>query len=335
MRIFIATMAVLAAGFLPASAADTYSRQQSVKDSAVDVITVVDANRSGIYITGELGYASIDRSVRRDISRQIDLRADVTGEDPQDIADAQADLDAAGIANRLDGNNLFIPLIADRLGLSGGDEPSAATFGGEVSYLWHTGRLGFEIGIAGTFYGDNDTKLAHNGAVGSYTGGTLFSHPDICNTTCAGDASHFPQSGGLSFERDFDIDLPLKVHGFVNDRLSVFVGAGPSFAFATLKGHSSDDTLSAMGRSDLSTSHDEDVTSFGYVLTAGFQYWATDRITIGGAYTYKAHDFDSKESGSGLENLGPGVDLVGQSRDSIEIEDEIHTFKARIGFKLN
>lgn len=58
MRILIAATVALVLGFLPASAADTYSRQQSVKDSQADVAVVDTSTWSGLYAGGQIGYGN-------------------------------------------------------------------------------------------------------------------------------------------------------------------------------------------------------------------------------------------------------------------------------------
>lgn len=342
MKNIIGTLLMIGVGVGSANASDL----PSIKDNGTHVYpgTVSGVNHSGFYITGSLGIASGDRDMSRTIDRNVDLELDTTNYDADDIAEAQAELAAVGVPSSLNGNVLNIPLIADRLGFGDSRDVDSTVFGGELSYLWHmpSRRLGFEIALGATFYNDDATALSHSGLAGQYVGGTAladfnfnqgqFTCADI--QTCAGDPSKFTQTGIVTFERDFDIDLIGRVHFFAMDNLSLYAGAGPSFARGKVKGFNVDDTLAANGRNDLSTSFDEDVSSVGYVLNLGAQYWATPRITVGLDYTYKQHDFDASTSGSFAEPIHEGVDLVGASRDRVDIEDGIHAIKGRIGFKF-
>lgn len=56
MRIIIMTIAALAAGFLPAAAADSYASQRSVKDDPIPVISPVVPSWTGIWVAALAGY---------------------------------------------------------------------------------------------------------------------------------------------------------------------------------------------------------------------------------------------------------------------------------------
>lgn len=58
MRILIAATAAILFGFLPASAADTYASQRSVKDSQTIVAPVDVSTWSGLYVGGQFGYGN-------------------------------------------------------------------------------------------------------------------------------------------------------------------------------------------------------------------------------------------------------------------------------------
>jgi len=254
------------------------------------------------------------------------------------------------IPHSFDGDVLNVPLVADSLFGRNSDDLDSTVFGGEASYLYvpNNSRFGFEVGAGATFYNDAKSRNVYTGAVGDYTGGTALSEFDTTGPapggttcanvgTCAGDPSFYSQSGFMNFDRDYDIDLVGRVHFFMNDRLALNVGGGLSWAHASVSGASTVDGSYA----GLNTAFKDDVDSFGYVLTAGATYWATDQVTIGIGYDYKAHDFDVRSSGSDSLDLGGPFGPVGSARlvggvsDRSSIEDEVHTIKARVGIKLN
>ena len=210
-------------------------------------------------------------------------------------------------------------------------------FGGEISYLYRPNgsRFGFEVGLGGTFYTDNESK---GGFIGTptITGGTFTELP--CGSHCVGDPANFgrdsaDQAAAFKFERDFDIDLVGRVHFFVLDNLAVNVGAGPSWAFASFSG----------GTESLSSNPDHraydgkfsgDDNSLGYVLTAGVTFWATDRLTIGAAYEYKNHSWDFDVNKTTADAVADG-ETYRNLKGHGEVEDELHLFKVRAGLKLN
>lgn len=307
----------------------------SVKDTGY-VEQAPVSTRGGFYIRGDLGVANGDRDVSRTIDREAGLGIDTTGIDPAIVQDAQDQLAANGVNSRLNGSTLEIPLIGDRLGLSGQDDFSAVTFGGELQYLWRPTRsLGVSLAVGVTGYGDNETTFSHSGATGVFTGGTvadaLGQFTNCALPTCAGDPSPFAQSGFVKFERDYDIDLLPRVHWFVSDRLALNAGVGLSFAKASFKGVNASDP----GLNDVfGTAINHDDSAVGVVVSAGFDYWLTDRITFGGEANYKRHEFEAHASNGDSATIAGPVSIYGRSNDSVNIDDDVWTLKARVGIKL-
>lgn len=318
----------------------------STKDDPIFGSAKVSSTKSGFYISGSLGVAEIDRSVSRSVERNINLDVNTTGATAEEIADAQDELAEFGIPSAVNGNTLSIPLIGDRLGLKDSDELSATVFGGELSYLYHPGgRFGFSLGLGGTVYNDAESSHAYAGQAGKFVGGTAasdFSVPTSPTTnftcadvaTCAGDPSPFPQSGFVTVDRDYDIDLIARVHFFATDRLALNIGAGASLARAKVSGGNFSGGTGVVADA-FDTSYSKDDTTVGLVLAAGVDYYLTDRITVGLDYNYKRHTFEIDSSSGATLPLGTEAALSGGSKVSDEIEDESHTIKAKIGFKLN
>lgn len=338
-----------------AYATDVFSGDKSLKDDKNYVSGSV-ANHSGFYITGSLGVASIDRSARRDITRGVDAHLDTTGADPDDVQDLRDALNASSIPNSLDGNTLTIPLIGDHLGLSGSEDLSSTVFGGGVSYLFQmpSSRIGFSLGLDATFYSDAESKGGHVDAIGNFVGGTALADVNTggfsCANigTCAGQPAFLgplglTQTGFVSFDRDFDIDIPIKLHYFATERLGFNVGVGPSFARGSLKGGNvaTDAATAALDgalpgfASGLNTGFNDEDTSIGYVITAGAQYWLTDRIVLGVQGDYKHHTFEFDASSSATVPVGGPLSVSTHSRDSVEVEDDVYSVKATASFKLN
>ncbi len=350
----------------PAMAADAYSKGGSLKDSEPQASYTGSANHSGFYITGALGIADGDRSIRRDINRGLDAHidrfdtdsdGDIDSDDDQNIADAQAQLATVGIPSALDSDGgLTIPLIGDHLGIGDSDGFSSTVFGGGLSYLFQMPerRIGISLGIDATFYNDAESSSGHTDAVGTFTGGTAladfnsggFSCANI--NTCAGQPAALgnlalTQTGFLTFDRDFDIDIPVKLHWFVSDKFALNIGAGPSWARGNLKGTNvpTDAGSSALNAAlpgfskGLSTVHDDDDTALGYVITAGAQYWVTDRIVLGIQGDYKEHTFEFDAASSNSAPVGGPLSLITRSHDSVEVEDSVYSIKATASFKLN
>jgi len=337
-------------------AADVYGGQ-SYKDKPVEVFADPAMNRGGFYITGHIGAASGDRDINRNINRGVDLGLDVTGIDPADVTDAQADLAAVGIPSTLDGNTLTLPLIGDVLGINDSDSFNSAVFGGGLSYLWHRpdNAIGFSVGINIDGYGDNETVTGHANETGVFTGGTALADFNFggganCTllATCAGQPAvlfgvPLTQSGALAFERDFDIDLPIKLHWFATNRLAFNIGAGPSWARGSLKSSNgpTDPISGAINgvlpgfSGGLTTNINDEDTSLGYVLTGGLQYWATDRLVLGVQGDWKQHTFEFDAASSNTATLGGPISLTSRSREHIEVEDSTFSVKGTVSYKLN
>lgn len=337
----------------PAMASDIYGGSAgSTKDAPTQTVS---SNHSGLYITGGLGVADIDRDTRRDINRGTDLNLDVTGEKPEDVADFRSDLATVGIPSSLNGNNLSIPLVADHLGRGDSDELTSMVLSAGAFYLHQmNSRFGVSIGLDGVFYNNAETTSGHVDATGTFVGGTALADFNFGGTTCAdvGTCAGQPanlfgtpltQTGVLEFDHDLDIDLPIKVHFFLNDRVALNVGAGPSWARGSLKGANgpTDAITTAINgavpgfSNGLTTRFDDEDWALGYVLTAGAQWWLTDRVVLGVQGDYKNHTFDFDASSSSTVPLGGPLSLTSHSRDRVEVEDDIFSIKATASIKLN
>jgi opacity protein-like surface antigen len=323
-----------------AYAADVYQQGGGLKDESPAEYR--NNGRGGFYIKGDLGIANINRDASVNVDREVGLDAPVPDSDGDgDIDDVDKDalsasLDAASIPHRFgDSDNVLVPLIGDRLNGVDGVDLDTMTFGGEVSYLFHrpSSRFGFEIGLGITGYSDAESSHGYLNENGKLVSGTLISDNAGCAGigACAGDESPFTQSGAIKFDRDFDIDLIGRVHYFATDRLALNVGGGVSWARGNITAANLADNAFLSG---LDTSMDEDVSSIGFVLTAGATYWITNNITFGFAYDYKQHTFDADASAADSVPLGGGASIYGISSHNVEVEDQVHTLKARLGVKL-
>jgi opacity protein-like surface antigen len=266
-------------------------------------------SRSGFYINGSLGIAQGDRDIAGGITGER-FDADVVA--PAKVGDPITYKEGASLVNHA-------------MSFGGADEIDGTVFGGGASYLLHIpgSRVGIELGLDGSFYSDNETTLGFTGKPTDRPG-TPGSAPSQDTTT-----------GSVNFQRDFDIDLVAKGHLFVTDRWSVYAGGGLSWARASADGgHSNTNAVRVAGELDpiYVNNYDENDSSFGYVLVAGTQIWLTDRITIGAEYSFKKHDFSFDASSSKLDLP---ADAIRHSSDSVDVEDELHTIKAKIGFRLN
>jgi opacity protein-like surface antigen len=353
-KLAIALLAALAAG--PAFAADVYHHDGGLKDDSPGYSGERRADHSGLYITGDLGIASGDRSTTVRNNRAIDL--DVTdpaytavldgadGSAPNGvISDAEREaasafLDTFNVPHTITEDSLNIPLIADRLGIGNDSDFDATAFGAELSYLWQLPgrRLGLELGVGATFYQNSETGIAYTGQNGAFVGGTAAADAAVGGVplctgigTCAGDPS-IPQSGFAKVERNFDIDLIGRLHYFVTRDLSLSGGGGISFARADISGGTFDDTGAFGG---LNTRFSGDESSIGYVLNAGVNWWVADYIRLSAEYSFKHHEFSGGGSAADNLNLAPGVDLNGSANTKVDVEDDIHAIKGRIGIILN
>lgn len=356
LKLAIALLAAFAAfegtGGAPAFAADVF-HPGGMKDDGPAPERAARSDHSGFYITGDLGVANGNRSVSRTNDRGVDL--DITEPAYSAVLDANHDgtvsdderaaasaaLDTVNIPHTISADSINIPLIADRLGIGADADFSATVFGGELSYLYQVNRrIGFEVGVGVTFYGNSDSSFSYTDASGKYVGGTAladanFGGTNVCDVlaTCAGDTSHFPQSGFVNVERNYDIDLIGRLHYFLNDRISVSAGGGISFARANISGGTVDDTGIVSG---LDTAFSKDDYSIGYVVNAGLNYWILDYVRLSAEYSYKHHNFSADSSAADSVNLGtPGVDLNGHAHDRVNVEDDVHAIKARVGITLN
>jgi opacity protein-like surface antigen len=272
------------------------------------------ASHSGLYITGSLGIANGNRDISRAITKEkghFDL--DNCGDDAA-CGDGDATTD--------DVVRTETPQIADLLTLRDGDDFRTVAGGAEISYMFQPvgTRFALELGVGVNFYGNNETK--HNFADET---------PQItCCGSLVGRDARNSADGTLSVERDYDIDLVMRGHYFVTDRLAFNAGIGASIAAAKISGsHTADGFRHA---DDYATAFDDTDHSIGYVLTAGALYWVTDNITFGVQYDYKRHDFNVDTARTTDNDVSQTYRTV---TDHVGVEDEVHTVKARLGIKLN
>ncbi len=307
----------------PAMASDIFGKGGSVKDTPGETYSAV--SRSGVYITGALGFAGGDRDINSTINGQKNyLGTPCEGEEDGCENGFRKEYELG------DGQVAGPVIFTDRLVNAFSDDVDALVFGGELSYMFHlpSQRFAVEFGLGGTFYGDNETKRSTGGTPTVTSLGDEFPsnrYPDV------GEPNVYNQTGQLSFERDFDIDLVAKGHVFVRDNLSLYAGAGFSWARASLKGSHVSDYGFAEGA--FSNGFKEDDASLGYVLLAGVQWWATDRITVGLEYSYKEHEFDFSAGGAMDAEVGRGAYRYSVS-DKVDVEDKLHAVKGRVGVKF-
>lgn len=327
------SIAAVAAFFATsANASDLFGN--SAKDTPSEVVSYKAPTRSGIYITGTLGIANGDRDIDQDISTQKNklLTPDGFEDDgvtPKFKPALVGDLDEAGnIAGDL--------VYSDHLSLPFSDDFDDTVFGGELSYLWQlpNKRFGIEFGVGGTFYTDNETNVSFEGERGTITalgdGSPANRYDDVGELN-----SLVAHTGTTSFSRDYDIDVVAKAHLFVNDQLSVYAGGGLSWAQASLKtSHTTAYNVGGTTAGVFDNAFKQDDSSLGYVLVAGAQYWATDRIVLGFEYNYKQHDFDFDGSSSTDAAVKSNAYRYGVS-DEISVDDVEHLFKLKASLKLN
>lgn len=305
----IASLTAILLASSSAYAADVNGKG-STKDADIYGTPKTDS-RSGFYISGNLGIASGDREVRGSVTGERYPLGTYDPEDPETFVQSY-ELKEGLVEGPLNVNH-FLPFGKD-------DSFDSTVFGGEVSYLVHipSTRFGVELGLGGTVYTNSDTTVTFSGIPTDFPG-TEHEAP-----------SYDSVSGSAKFERDFDIDLVAKGHFFVTNDLSIYGGGGISWARANLKG-GHDNTNTPEGTYD--NAYDENDSAFGYVLVAGAQYWVTDRIVVGLDYSYKNHEFGFNSSSS-LDTDDDGA-VRRKTGDHVDVEDEVHTVKAKIGFKLN
>lgn len=352
-----AALAVALLSSTAAVAADPFPKK-STKEADVDPIAkFVDEgsqHRTGFYVTGTLGYADIQRDSSHNVTREMGG----TGTIPTDASQEELDeyiksLDAAGVAWRGDavpGGTVSIPGIIDSFTNRGSDDNlSGLIYGGEISYLWQAPntRWGVEVGIAADFYNKGKSSSSFESATPTITGG-YYAQPepigDLGGTWCNEDGTGYCKgapagttiNGSMSVDRKLDIDLPIKLHWFLNDRLSIYGGAGPSFAIANLQGSTSTNAPGWMGiGSDYDHSFKDTDTSIGYMLAAGFSWWIANNVRLGAEYNFKQHKFDADGGKSTVGLPDDGVSQYRNVNQHLESEDDVHAIKAKLSIKLN
>jgi opacity protein-like surface antigen len=305
MRTIIALMGIIYMGCAVANAADLGG---SMKDRpAADLVPagVAPLNVAGFYVSGHIGTFTGNR----DISRRIDHeRGTITPGIVDDPETPEIDETVAAID---------VPVHQSFIDLGGSDEDlNGMVFGGGLSYLAKIPdrRFALEIAFNADIYTENETRGAFGPTGSTFTmiGGQPVEDPTA--------SERFTSTGEFKFSRDFDLDLLLKGHVFVTDRMSIFGGGGLSWAFASLKAES----RNVDGNYSVTT--DDDGSAFGFVLAAGFQYWMTDTFVLGGEYNYKRHDFDFEGSSRAEDE---GGEAYRAALDRFKVEDELHTFKVK------
>lgn len=294
----------------------------SLKDTVADY-TPSSINRSGFYINGAIGWATTDRNIRGRIAGEKYEAIEVLPEGDEAVRAMADEIAADPVFTE---GNLLVDHI---MGFGGSENVDSFVFGGGVSYLFHmpSTRFAVELGLDVTGYANNETKLSFTGISTDYPG-TDDEKPSEDTT-----------SGSVKFRRDFDIDLVLKGHFFLTDRWSIYGGGGLSYARASIKGGHSNTNEYTQG-DDLDpiyvNSYDDKEGSFGYVLAAGTKIWINDKISLDLDYNYKNHKFDFGGSSSAYDaGANNGYGAIRNSHDKGETEDDTHTVKAKIGWKLN
>lgn len=261
---------------------------------------------SGVYVSGFIGYANIDRSATGSIEGS---KSDELG-----------------------------TIFTDLLGPASASEDLEDTiYGGGLSYLhkFSGTDLGVEVGVDGTFYTDSNSEAEFGGfpvvtSVSAFGEGI---YPDV------GEEQNYGQLGSASFGRDYDVDLVLKGHYFLKPNFSVFLGAGPSWSVATASGEHASNYHTLNGAVSgatgvLDNSFKKQVSALGYVATAGFNWWFQDNVVFGVDGYFKQHDFDFGDSSNSAAEIGGNPYTFGVS-DHLSVKDEIWGAKATLKIKLN
>jgi opacity protein-like surface antigen len=282
------------------------------------------ASHSGLYITGSLGIANGNRDISRDITKEVGrFKSDKCGADRKCKDDSKTDVDETA-DNTEEDVRYETPFITDLFTFKDGDDFRTVAGGAEISYMFQPvgTRFALELGVGVNFYGNNETTHNFTNGVPQIVGGE-----NICCGLDVGDNAFNKANGTLSVERDYDIDLVMRGHYFVTDRLAFNAGIGASIAAAKIKGSHTTDAPNADA---YATAFDDTDHSIGYVLTAGALYWVTDNITFGVQYDYKRHDFNVD-----TDRTTDTDPIYRRVTDHVGVEDEVHTVKARLGIKLN
>jgi hypothetical protein len=322
----------------PAIAADVYSGG-STKDAPGEVYAA-STGRGGFYISGTLGYAWRDteysRTIQREVGADVKIPKDAKQEEIDELAKELTDEGIAHRGNLVPGGNLILPLAGDILNLSDEDDNNGFVFGAGVQYLRHTGgQFGLSIGADIEFYGEGESKFSHTDVAGKISSGNLIGDFGCGGTGCAGEVSPFPQSGVASVDREFDVDLVLLAHWFVNDRFALHAGGGVSFARADICGANFSGATSPILTKAFDTKFCDDDTAIGPMVKVGFDWWMTDRMRLGVDVTGKWHDFSASGDAYNSVELGRDISIYGQSHDTIEADDVVWAAKGRLSIKLN
>lgn len=330
-RILATSIFALSAAFAAPSVAADVNERGSTKDAPVlvDVFSGGSQHHTGLYVNGSLGYGTIERDTSNTITREVGSTGLV---DDDATADDIAKLTEQGYYGDLNpGGRVYLPAFIDQITDGNSQDASGLVYGGGISYLWQapSTRWGVEIGINADIYADGKTERGFVDGTPTITGGVNAAEPG-CDSFCVGDPAASTLNGFVSVDRKYDIDIPVKLHFFLNDRLSIFGGAGPSFAVASLRGATSSN--GGWYGTDYDNGFKETDTSIGYMLTAGFNYWLTNRIRFGAEYNFKDHSFDADGGKSTLINGETGYRNVNQH---IEADDQVHAVKGVISFQLN
>jgi len=313
-KLLITTASVLALS----TSAYASDLRGSIKDTAF-VEQIPTSTHSGLYIRGDLGLAWGDRDASASIAGQKNNLKALTG------SEVTGGKPAAGL---IDDGLVFRDLLSGRMG----DDIDATVFGGEIGYLWQfrsNPQFGLELALGATFYDDDGTETDFGGKPTVTDKGTNFpsnAYPNV------GKPNIYGQMGHVSFERDFDIDLIPRVHFFPTNNVSIYAGVGLSWARSSLDGEHASNYSYAKGVFD--NAIDDEDTSLGYVLNVGGTWWATDRLTFGLDYTFKKHEFDF-DAGRSTDAAVGGSAYRYNVDSSVDIDDEVHAVKARIGYKIN
>lgn len=220
--------------------------------------------------------------------------------------DREFDLNVNGTSIPLDGPD-FTNHISDS------QDVEAFFGGGGISYLRTFNNFGVEIGVNADFYGDN---LSVHDSV------------DIDEVDDEGDG--FTAGRTFSFERDHDIDLLVMGHYFFNERMSVRLGAGPSWASASANmGYEAEGFVDGESFGSAFAQSKPEDNALGIVARADLNYWPQDDVRVTLGYVFKRHEFEFENNGGG--NLGPNSAVV---TDTATVEDDIHAIKASLGLRF-
>lgn len=330
-RIAIVAFATLAmAG--GASAADIYNQGGgSLKDGPAPYSERSD--HTGWALRGFVGYASGERDIKSEANAFLNCtNAYELSEDPvtreAELKEIEAFVKEANDHGVLasasnDGTlaKIVIPILGAFFNNSDNDDFNSFVFGGEVEHLWHRGQFGLGLAVGVTAYADADSETTFANVPTFFERGTLTNPANGENNGFDGPTG-LTVSGFASVERQFDVDLVVKLYYFPAPDLAFHIKAGPSIAKAKVKGGVSIDGT------DASLEYENDDVSIGYVVGAGVTKWWDPNWSTTAEVDLKGHSFSA--NGKKSVDLGDSYCCDQVSLDAAggtDVDDNVWTVK--------